>query len=47
VFVLQLIEALSHFAPQARVGYQAEWEKEYKKNPSQFKAMRITDERMK
>jgi hypothetical protein len=47
VFVLQLIEFLSHAAPQARVGYQAEWEKEYKQNPSQFKAIPVSEEQIK
>lgn len=38
-----LIQALSRFAPKARLGYQPEWVKEYKQDPSIFGAIPIAD----
>ena len=37
--VSNLIQALSSFSPNARLGYQAEWVKEYKQDPSTFGAI--------
>lgn len=34
-----LIQRLSHFAPNARLGYEPEWVKEYKQAPSNFGAI--------
>lgn len=31
-----LVQTLSHFAPQARLGYHRQWVKEYKQDPSNF-----------
>jgi len=40
-----LIQSLSHFAPSARLGYQPEWIKEYKQDPSSFGAIPKGDNR--